>query len=108
MAAQLERHSFDEQTLGDLKTAKDRVRFLLERYPATRGNDSYLCWLYLKAFAQLNLPYLEFEKFYSFNFETITRVRRLIQAKGELLPSDSAVLARRRKEEAFHHVINQV
>jgi hypothetical protein len=106
--------ALDNHVASQLTTAKDRVRFLLEKYPATRGNDQYLCWLYLRQFAKLYLPFVEFEKFYEFSFETITRARRLIQEEAirtgdnSLLPDNATILARRRKAESYRRVVNRV
>lgn len=106
--------TLDDHVASQLTTVKERVRFLLEKYPATRGNDQYLCWLYLRQFAKLDLPFVEFDKFYKFSFETITRARRLIQEEAaragdnSLLPDNATILARRRKAESFRRVIHRV
>lgn len=83
------------------RTVKGRVEFLLENYPATRGNDSYLCWLYLKSFTDIKLPYVAFKKFFEFNLESITRARRKIQEGGRLLPDAETLEARRRKKHVW-------
>lgn len=98
----------EQKILDEYKTAKERVLFLLDRYPATREIDAYLVWLYLKFFNNINLPFLEFSKFYDFNTETITRARRLIQndpVNPRFQPTQEEVRRRRRRQEAMRTVM---
>jgi hypothetical protein len=115
----------EKTQLARFQTARDRVVALLRQYPATRGNDTYLCWLYLKVYEGLAMPWIEYRRFFEFNFETIRRVRQKIQAEAfktqedgldflgdvpvnELLPTEEAALRRRRKQQTIKRVIGLV
>ena len=79
------------------RKVRENVSRLLEQYPQTRENDAYLIWLYWKYFDNQALPFLPFEQFYKMTAaETITRRRRELNEKGELLPS-SPVLEHRER-----------
>lgn|SRR5574341_1101450 len=84
---------FDDPEAAKFKRVRQRVEYLLSKYPASRENDLYLTWLYWRIFDKVNLPYLDFDLFYKMTeAETISRRRREIQNDaGELLPSDSVL-----------------
>jgi hypothetical protein len=89
-----------ETILSDFKTKKQQVEFLLDKYPATRDNDFYLQYMWLKIFGNLKLPYIDWNdiRMISGTLETVSRVRRKIQnEEGRYLPSDGVRADRERK-----------
>ena len=103
----------EEELLSKLTTIKDRVRWLLVKYPNSRNSDLYLTILYLRHFTDLgkyikHIPYALIKK-YDGIFESIRRTRQKIQEKGILLPTDPKVLKRRRKlAKMYRKVIPQL
>jgi len=93
--------SEDEELLDKLKTTKERVEWLLYKYPNARNSDLYLTILYLRRFTDLGkyIKYIPYNviKRYEGIFETIRRTRQKIQEEGKYLPTDEEVLRRRRK-----------
>jgi len=92
----------------ELKTYKQRVRVILERYPNARNNDGTLLAHYIKDF----LPYMvqqDKEGEWSVKLkdiksmpplENIRRSRQLIQNDGgEFLPTDPEVIKARKIKE---------
>ena len=84
-----------------LKTIKERVEYLLERYPEARNDDFYLYILYVRHFEPELSKYIEYIPFElikrSTRFESVRRARQLIQAEGRYLPTDPKILRKRRK-----------
>ena len=84
-----------------LRTVKERVEYLLDKYPNTRNSDLYLIILYLRYFTELGkyIKYIPYDviKKYDGITETIRRMRQKIQEEGRYLPTDPEVLKRRRK-----------
>jgi len=103
----------EEELLEKLRTVKDRVEYLLARYPDARNSDLYLTILYLRKFAELGkyiryIPYNVIKK-YEGIFETIRRTRQKIQEQGKYLPTDPEVLKRRKKlAEKYKKIINKI
>ena len=100
----------EQQLLEKLRTVKERVEYLLERYPNARNSDLYLTILYLRKFTELGkyIKYIPYEviKKYDGIFESIRRSRQKIQEEGRFLPTDPDVLKRRRRlAEKFRKVI---
>lgn len=102
-----------EELLQKFRTTKERVEYILKKYPQTRNNDMYLWIMYVKTFVpELSkytkyIPYEIFEK--ATPFETITRARRKIQEEGKYLPTDPEVLKKRRKlAEVYRRAMPQV
>lgn len=97
----------EEEVLADLKTKKEQVEYLLEKYPHTRDNDFYLQYLWLKIFGGVqNLPFIDWKAIEHLRgaFETISRVRRKIQnEEGRYLPSEHI----RREREAKRKIIQE-
>lgn len=94
----------EQQLLEKLKTVRDRVEYLLEKYPNARNSDLYLTILYLRKFTELGkyIKYIPYEiiKKYDGIFESIRRARQYVQnTLGKYLPTDERVLRRRRKKE---------
>ncbi len=98
-----------DEVLQELRTVKDRVLYLLEKYPATRDNDFYLQYLYLKYFHQLPLPYLDYEMFKGVSLESVRRVRQKIQNEEHRYPSSSITrFTRKARSQAFRKAITQI
>lgn len=103
----------EEELLEKLRTVKDRVEYLLARYPDARNSDLYLTILYLRKFTELGkyiryIPYNVIKK-YDGVFETIRRTRQKIQEEGRYLPTDPEVLRRRKKlAQKYKKIINMI
>jgi len=84
-----------------LKTVKERVEYILERYPEARNDDFYLYLLYVRHFEPKLSGYIRFIPLdlvkTATRFETVRRVRQKIQESGLYLPTDPKVLEKRRK-----------
>ena len=95
----------------ELKNIKERVEFLLDKYPPARNNDNYLiaCYIYeynrhltsKDIWGKKVISLENFNKIPPFN--SITRARRIIQnTEKRLLPTNKAVIkARRIKEQNY-------
>lgn len=105
-----------EQTISKLRNTMAKVKYLLERYPSTRGDDRILILQYIKLFERhlvynentgliefMNRQGISYEDWRMLTaFETITRARRKIQEQfSSLLPSNQTILKRRQKEIAY-------
>ena len=102
-----------EELRERLSTAKERVEFLLGRYPKARECDLYLLILYLRRFTELGkyIKYIPYEviKKYCGVQETIRRVRQKVQEEGRFLPTDPEVLRKRRRlAEAMRVAVQEV
>jgi len=87
-----------ESVKEQLRSVKERVEWLLKNHPETRNDDRYLIILYLRYFT----PMRKYMKFVPYSvikdlpsFESIRRVRQLIQEEGKYLPTDPEVRRRR-------------
>lgn len=87
-------------------TIKEKVRAILELNEEARNSDGYLEWLYGRWHVGLDLPYLDFVKLRTLNFDSLTRARRYWQnQRGLFPPTDPRVReARRRKSQAMKKV----
>lgn len=91
----------EDELLSKLKTVKERVEYLMSISPNARNSDFYLIILYIRHFVPELAKYIgyvpyEIIKKYEGLFETIRRTRQKIQEDGRFLPTDPAVLKRRR------------
>ena len=98
-----EETQYEQQLLKKLKTVKERVEYLLEKYPDARNSDLYLTILYLRKFTPLGkyIKYIPYRviKEYDGIFESIRRARQYIQnTMGKYPPTDPEVLAKRMKK----------
>lgn len=106
-----EKLSSDEKALLEkLRTVKERVEYLLEKYPNARNSDLYLIILYLRKFTELGkyIKYIPYEVIRKYDgvMESIRRARQKIQEEGRYLPTDPNVLKRRRRlAEKFRRVV---
>jgi len=108
-----ETSSEDEELLDKLKTTKERVEWLLYKYPNARNSDLYLTILYLRKFTELGkyIKYIPYRviKQYEGIFESIRRTRQKIQEQGRYLPTDEEVLRKRRKlAKKYRRIINEL
>ena len=109
-----ETSSEDEELLDKLKTTKERVEWLLYKYPNARNSDLYLTILYLRKFTELGkyIKYIPYRviKQYEGIFETIRRCRQYVQnTLGKYPPTDEEVLRKRRKKaRKYRKLINEL
>lgn len=82
------------------KSITDNVKYLLSNCPKTRGDDKLLIVAYWRYFDKLHVLDMNFVR-NATPAESITRARRIIQAKGMYLPSEEIVNARKNREIAF-------
>ena len=101
----------EDEILNRLKKMKDKVEYLLQKYPNSRNSDFYLIILYIRKFIPelagffRYIPYNIIKK-YDGLFESIRRCRQKIQEEGRFLPTDPEVLKRRRKlAEKFRKIV---
>lgn len=99
--------SLEEAVLAELATTRKQVNYLLERYPESRNNDTYLEWLWMRYFKGINLPWIEYQKLQEFSLETVRRIRQKIQSEGSFLPTREEVRIKRRiKQEVYHETFS--
>lgn len=100
----------EAKTISDLKTVKHKVRFILEKYPPSKGNDVILLYRYYQHFGNgVKIKAEVFEQLLAVTSpESITRARRLIQEGGEYLPSERVQKKRRRREQIIRSDIHDV
>jgi len=93
-----------ETTRKEIETAKENVLHILKEHPATRNDDKILVLQYWREIDQIKdnsgevisfLPYSEIMR--ATTIETIIRVRRLIQAESQYLPTDPKIREKRMK-----------
>ncbi|MDR5046759.1 hypothetical protein FNE59_14510 [Bacillus thuringiensis] len=77
-----------------LKHTKDKVKFILEKYPDTRNNDNLLCATYWQKIDNVEdihgIPFAT-------GTEVIRRARQSLNEKGIFLATDPEVLRKRRQ-----------
>jgi len=98
---------YTKRLADTLRTHKERVKYILSRYPSSRNSDTYISWLYLRLFHGIKLPWLTWEQLMAINFESIRRARQLIQAEGLYPPTDQVAAKRRRKQAAMRRLLAQ-
>jgi len=101
--------NFDSDLAKHLETVKNRVEWILLKYPSARNSDTMLQFIYLRIFEGINIPYVEWEKLSQLSLETVRRVRQKLQEEGKYLPTDPAVIERRRRlERKYRGTINSI
>jgi len=103
-----------------LMRVSDRVKWLLENKPTTRGDDRILILEYFKYFEpifiydditqKINLSHpLSYDEFrHLTSFETIRRTRQKLQEEHpELLPTDKTILKRSVRSEQFREIMGK-
>lgn len=114
---------FEEQAIQSLSSMKEKVKLLLEKFPAARSNDQLLYEKVLQYCTKGILIYdstdklikpangkgWTFDDFLSFpNYETIRRSRQHIQEKyPELGPSGKVAIEREAKQHAYTKFFSQ-
>jgi len=92
----------EQQLLERLRTVRERVEYILGRYPNARNSDFYLIILYIRKFIPELAKYIKYIPYeiickHDGLFESVRRARQKIQEEGRFLPTDPNVLKRRRK-----------
>jgi len=103
----------EQQLLERLRTTKERVEYILGKYPDARNSDLYLVILYLRKYTELGkyIRYIPYEiiRKYDGIFETIRRTRQKIQEEGRFLPTDPEVIRKRKRlAEKFRRTVNKI
>jgi len=105
----------EQEVLEELRTVKERVEYILRKYPEARNSDFYLIVLYIRKFEKKLSKYIKYIPYevirgYDGLFESIRRARQYIQnTEGKYLPTDPEVLKKRRiKEQAIRKVVNRL
>jgi len=97
-----------------LVKVKDKVKYILEKYPEARNDDRYLWLMYVREFEPELSKYIRYIPYNvlknTISFETLRRTRQKIQnEEGLYLPTDPSVIKRRRRmESAMRRVIHEV
>ena len=87
------------------ETIKDRVTYILEKYPEARNSDLYLIICYIREFVPELSKYIQYIPYNVIKkhdglFESIRRARQHIQnSLGLFPPTDPEVIKRRRRRE---------
>ena len=94
----------------ELIKVKERVEYLLDKYPSTRNSDNYLILLYLKFFGKWPIPFIEWDKLTDINIESVRRVRQKIHNEEHRFePTDPAIrLQRQERAEQYRRDIRKV
>ena len=101
------REEEEEELLDRLKTVKERVEYLLRKYPGARNCDLYLIVLYIRHFIPelaKYISYIPYEviKKYDGIYESIRRTRQYLQnTLGKYPPTDPEVIRKRRLKEGI-------
>jgi hypothetical protein len=91
-----------------LTQIREKVRMILADHPETRENDQLLTVMYLEEMGINGWDkWMDAAKRQSICLETIRRSRQVIQASGQYLPSDEAVIKRRRLQEVYARVMRE-
>jgi hypothetical protein len=81
----------------EIETTKVIVRDILKTDQRARNEDLYLIYLVFRKFTNIFIKFSDFRKLPS--AETITRIRRELNAKNLFLADDPKVLERRQRRE---------
>jgi len=101
--------NYDPELAEHLRTVKDRVEWILSKFPSARNSDTMLQFIYLRTFEGINIPYVEWEKISKLSLETVRRMRQKLQEEGKYLPTDPAVIERRKRlEKKYRGTINLI
>ena len=101
----------EASTIKDLKRTKEKVKYILETYPQSRGSDTLLIWKFLRTFyPYVRISFHQFQDLLTLPaFETLTRCRRVIQNKDGLFkPTERVCRKRKRREEIISEGIKDV
>jgi len=102
----------EQQLLERLRTTKERVEYILAKYPDARNSDLYLIILYIRKFVPELARYIRYVPYdvikkYDGLFESVRRARQYVQnTLGKYPPTDEEVMKqRKRKERALRKII---
>ena len=86
-------------TKKEIESIKSLVKELMEEDSRCREDDKWLTFRVMRQYSNVYIPFEDFDKLPS--FETISRVRRKIQADGQLLASAKVQAQRKEREDVF-------
>lgn len=95
--------SLEDKIREELRTVADQVVYILSKYPETRNSDTYLEWIWMRQFAGVDLPWIEYQKVQEFSLETVRRNRAKIQSSGLFPPTNQEVIDRRKLKQKIYH-----
>jgi len=102
----------EQHLLERLRTTKERVEYILAKYPDARNSDLYLIILYIRKFVPELARYIRYVPYdvikkYDGLFESVRRARQYVQnTLGKYPPTDEEVMKqRKRKERALRKII---
>lgn len=96
----------DLNELNEMKTIKDKVRWILSKSERARNEDKYLLLLYWKYVDGVNFSNFINDFLSKATCEkSIIRARQLVQAEGQYLPTEETAIRRRQAEKAYKHTI---
>lgn len=92
----------------EFRTIKKQVEKALKENESARNDDKYLTWLVLRNYTNIYIKFTDFNKLPS--FETIRRMRQVIQNKEKrLIPTDPKVIKKRQqREKEIRKIITQI
>jgi len=96
---------------SEMRTLMDQVADILERYPATRNNDTYLWLMHTREYVNLSvkIPFIPWEEIKALKPESVARARRKINEGGKLMATDPKVIeARARNSEAYRLAMSRI
>jgi hypothetical protein len=95
------------QTIAKIRKVRDRVKYVLEHYPSTRGNDRELMFRYYRIFEPwIGFKVRDFDALLQMtSMETVRRRRQEFQHDGEFLPTDKTIRKRKRLSEIPQEMI---
>lgn len=92
------------EMLAKTEKVKDRVEFILNKYPQAKGDYRILDWHYCRLFTGVRLSFANFKKLRACpSFETIHRRYREICKEKGYAPSERVQMKRERRQLAFQH-----
>ena len=102
------------QMVRRTEKVKDRVAWILKRYPQTKGDDLQLIWRYYKHYTNISIHFSDFkELLMAPSTETIRRRRQELQspekqalANGEITLDDCQYLPKERTLKKRHNYRN--
>ena len=92
---------------SELKDTETIVRYIMAHFPETRSNDKLLMLHYWELADKIRIPRTFWRDFMKKATppETITRVRRKIQAEGDYLPREEVYQKRQARSRKFREIL---
>ena len=96
-----------ESLKEELKDTETMVRYIMSHFPETRSNDKLLMLYYWELADKIRIPRTFWRDFMKKATppETITRVRRKIQAEGDYLPREEVYQKRQARSRKFRQIL---